>query len=118
MTDPTPKGDGQKLYLDAMNASGQTTPAQWNNTIGAPGFLGTYGVTQAFKTCGYPCSGAKLADAMESLKLTFPGVVSGEYGWASTLHSPYSQLYIYGWDPATSKPRIVKEGVVSGPLTS
>ncbi|HVW41675.1 MAG TPA: ABC transporter substrate-binding protein [Amycolatopsis sp.] len=118
MTDPTPQGEGQKLYLDAMTASGQTTPAQWNNTIGAPGFLSAYGVTQAFKACGYPCSGEKLASAMESLKLTFPGVVSGEYGWAATLHSPYSQLYIYGWDPAAGKPHIVKEGIVSGPLTS
>ena len=117
LLDPAaPVGQGQQIYAEGMAANGQTTAAQVNNTIGAPGFLSTYAVTQALKACGHPCSGAKLADAMEQLKIDFPGIVSGTYGWSDKLHSPYSHLYIYGWDAATQKPKIAKEGVVSGPL--
>ncbi|HVV08122.1 ABC transporter substrate-binding protein [Amycolatopsis sp.] len=117
LLDPAaPAGQGQQIYAEGMSATGQTTAATVNNTIGAPGFLSTYAVTQALAACGYPCSGAKLADAMESLKIDFPGVVSGTYGWTGQLHSPYSQFYVYGWDATAQKPKIAKEGVVSGPL--
>jgi branched-chain amino acid transport system substrate-binding protein len=100
---------GAKMYIDGMNSIGQTSLTQLNGIIGVPGFLGTYGVAQSFKACGYPCSGAKLATAMESLKLTLPGLVSGTYGWSPSLHSPYTQLFIYVWDPATKAPKIVKQ---------
>jgi branched-chain amino acid transport system substrate-binding protein len=105
---------GATMYIDGMKSIGQTTLTQLNGIIGAPGFLSTYGVMQSFKTCGSPCSGQKLATAMESLKLALPGLVSGTYGWSPSLHSPYTQLYVYTWDPAAKAPKIVKQDFALG----
>ena len=97
-----------------MKSVGQTTPAQLNGIIGVPGFLVIYGIAQALKTCGYPCSGPKLATALESLKLTLPGLVSGTFGWTPALHTPYTQEFVYAWDPATQAAKIVDQNFVLG----
>jgi branched-chain amino acid transport system substrate-binding protein len=114
ITDAASTQAGAGMYVGAMKSIGQTSLTQLNGIIGAPGFLTAYGVTQAFKTCGYPCSGQSLATAMESLKLTLPGLVSGTYGWTPALHTPYTQLFVYAWDPAKKAPAIVKQGLVLG----
>jgi hypothetical protein len=102
------------MYISGMKSVGQTTPSQLNGIIGVPGFLTVYGITQALKSCSYPCSGATLATALESLKLTLPGLVSGTFGWTQSLHTPYTQEYVYAWDPATKAPKIVEQDLVLG----
>jgi hypothetical protein len=115
ITNPASTAPGAKMYIDGMTSISETSLTQLNGIIGAPGFLSTYGVMQSFKTCGYPCGGAKLATAMESLKLnSLPGLVSGTYGWTSSLHTPYSQLFVYAWDPGTKAPKIVEQNFALG----
>jgi ABC-type branched-subunit amino acid transport system substrate-binding protein len=108
---------GAAMYIDGMKSLGQTSLSQLNGIIGAPGFLTVYGITQAFKACGYPCGGAGLATAMESLKLTMPGLASGTYGWTSSVHTPYAQEFVYAWDPTTKAPKIVEQNLVLGSPT-
>jgi branched-chain amino acid transport system substrate-binding protein len=108
---------GAAMYIDGMKSLGQTSLSQLNGIIGAPGFLTVYGITQSFKTCGYPCGGAKLATAMESLKLTMPGLTSGTYGWTPSVHTPYAQEFVYAWDPTTKAPKIVEQDLVLGSPT-
>jgi branched-chain amino acid transport system substrate-binding protein len=105
---------GASMYIDGMKSLGQTSLSQLNGIIGAPGFLTVYGITQAFKACGYPCGGAKLATAMESLKLTMPGLASGTYGWTPSVHTPYTQEFVYAWDPTTKAPKIVEQDFALG----
>ncbi len=114
VTDPASTQSGAAMYISGMKSVGQTTPAQLNGIIGVPGFLTIYGIAQALKTCAYPCSGSKLATALESLKLTLPGLVSGTFGWTSALHTPYSQEYVYAWDPATKAMKIVDQDFALG----
>jgi len=116
ITDASSTQAGTAMYVAGMKSIGQTTLSQLNSTIGAPGFLSTYGVIQSFKSCGYPCDGQKLASAMEKLQLTFPGLVSGNYGWSSQLHSPYTRLFVYAWDPASKAPKPVGSGIDLGKL--
>ncbi|MCW2528151.1 MAG: Extracellular ligand-binding receptor [Pseudonocardiales bacterium] len=116
-TTPDAKSTGQQMYIDGMKLIGQNTLDELNNIIGPPGFLSAMGVMEAFKSCGYPCSGEKLATAMEKVAVPFAGLVSGNYGWDSTLHSPYKQLFIYGWDPTTKTAKIIKQGIKSGALS-
>jgi branched-chain amino acid transport system substrate-binding protein len=114
VTDPASTQAGAATYIAGMKSVGQTTPAQLNGIIGVPGFLTVYGITQALKTCGYPCSGGKLASALESLKLPLPGLVSGTFGWTAALHTPYTQEFVYAWDPATKTPKIVDQNFALG----
>jgi branched-chain amino acid transport system substrate-binding protein len=114
VTDTASTQAGAAMYISGMKSVGQTTPAQLNGIIGVPGFLTVYGITQALKTCSYPCGGEKLATALESLKLTLPGLVSGTFGWTPALHTPYSQEYVYAWDPATKATKIVDPNFALG----
>jgi len=114
VTDTASTQAGAAMYISGMKAVGQTTPAQLNGIIGVPGFLTVYGITQALKTCSYPCGGQKLATALESLKLTLPGLVSGTFGWTAALHTPYTQEFVYAWDQATQATKIVDQNFVLG----
>jgi branched-chain amino acid transport system substrate-binding protein len=114
VTDTASAQSGAAMYISGMKSVGQTSAAQLNGIIGVPGFLTVYGITQALKTCRYPCSGQKLATALESLKLTLPGLVSGTFGWTSALHTPYTSEFVYAWDPATKAPEIVDQDFVLG----
>jgi branched-chain amino acid transport system substrate-binding protein len=105
---------GAAMYIDGMKSIGQTSLSQLNGIIGAPGFLTVYGITQALKSCGYPCTGSNLATGLESLKLTVPGLVSGTFGWTSALHTPYTKEVVYAWDPTTKAPAIVDPDFVLG----
>lgn len=108
---------GAAMYISGMKSIGQTTLSQLNGIIGAPGFITVYGITQALKTCSYPCSGADLATALQSLKLTLPGLVSGTFGWTSALHTPYTHEFVYAWDPTTKAPKIVEQSLELGTPT-
>jgi branched-chain amino acid transport system substrate-binding protein len=114
VTDPASTQSGAAMYISGMKGVGQTSAAQLNGIIGVPGFLTVYGITQALKTCGYPCGGEKLATALESIKLTLPGLVSGTFGWTAALHTPYRQEFVYAWDPATKAPKVVDQDFVLG----
>jgi branched-chain amino acid transport system substrate-binding protein len=114
VTDTASTQAGAAMYVQGMKSVGQTTPAQLNGIIGVPGFLTVYGIAQALKTCSYPCAGDKLATALEALKLTLPGLVSGTFGWTAAVHTPYTQEYVYAWDDATSAPKIVDQDFVLG----
>jgi branched-chain amino acid transport system substrate-binding protein len=105
------------MYISGMKSVGQTSPSQLNGIIGVPGFLTVYGITQALKTCSYPCGGQQLATALESVKLTLPGLVSGTFGWTAALHTPYTQEFVYAWDPTTKAPEIVEQNLVLGTPT-
>jgi branched-chain amino acid transport system substrate-binding protein len=117
VTDTASTQSGAAMYISGMKTLGQTTPSQLNGIIGVPGFLTVYGITQALKTCSYPCSGATLATALESLKLTLPGLVSGTFGWTAALHTPYTHEFVYAWDTATKAPEIVEQSLVLGTPT-
>jgi branched-chain amino acid transport system substrate-binding protein len=117
VTDTASTQSGAAMYIAGMKTLGQTTPSQLNGIIGVPGFLTVYGITQALKTCSYPCSGATLATALESLKLTLPGLVSGTFGWTAALHTPYTHEFVYAWDTATKAPEIVEQSLVLGTPT-
>jgi branched-chain amino acid transport system substrate-binding protein len=114
VTDTASTQSGAAMYISGMKSVGQTSAAQLNGIIGVPGFLTVYGITQALKTCSYPCGGEKLATALESLKLTLPGLVSGTFGWTAALHTPYTREFVYAWDPATKAPKIVEQDFVLG----
>jgi ABC-type branched-subunit amino acid transport system substrate-binding protein len=114
VTDTASTQAGAAMYISGMKSVGQASAAQLNGIIGVPGFLTVYGITQALKTCSYPCGGTKLATALGSLKLTLPGLVSGPFGWTPSLHTPYTQEFVYAWDPATKAPKIVDQDFALG----
>jgi ABC-type branched-subunit amino acid transport system substrate-binding protein len=117
VTDTASTDAGAAMYISGMKSVGQTSPSQLNGIIGVPGFLTVYGITQALKTCSYPCSGTNLATALAALKLTLPGLVSGTFGWTSALHTPFTHEFVYAWDPATKAPKIVEQSLVLGTPT-
>jgi branched-chain amino acid transport system substrate-binding protein len=114
VTDTASTQAGAAMYLSGMKSVGQTTPSQLNGIIGVPGFLTVYGITQALKSCGYPCSGDKLASGLESLKLTLPGLASGTFGWTPALHTPYTKELVYAWDQSTKAVKIVDQNFALG----
>jgi branched-chain amino acid transport system substrate-binding protein len=114
LTDAASTQSGAAMYISGMKSIGQTSLSQLNGIIGPPGFITVYGIAQALKTCSYPCSGEQLATALESLKLTLPGLVSGTFGWTAALHTPYTKEFVYAWDPATKAPKIVDPDLVLG----
>jgi len=116
ITDLNPTEQGAKMAVEALAMEGQKTLDQINQVLGPQAFPAPYAVMQALKSCGYPCSGDKLADQLEQVKLTLPGLVDGTFGWTSDLHLPYSELSIYGWDPATKQPKLAQSGLQAGPL--
>ncbi|MCU1612738.1 MAG: livK [Frankiales bacterium] len=117
VTDTNPTGSGAQLYAAAMSGIGQGTAAGMNGVIGTAGFLGTYATAQAVGKCGDSCTGDQLAAQMEKVKLSLPGLVSGDYGWRSSLHQPYQKYFIYHWDASAQKTVPAASAVPFGDLS-
>jgi len=116
ITDLGTAQQGAALAVQALKTQGQTTLAQINQVLGPQAFVGPYAAIQALKSCGYPCTGSALANALEHTSVSLPGLVSGSFSWTPSLHLGFHQLYIFGYDPTTGQPKVVESGLPVGSL--
>jgi ABC-type branched-subunit amino acid transport system substrate-binding protein len=106
------KAAGEALMIKADKAAGLNTTSKINNAVGPPAFLAMYGLLSALKKCG-GCTGSSLATEVSHTALSFPGLVSGTYGWTTTSHVPYQQMLVYRSVPH-KLPTVVKSGLKLG----
>ena len=116
ITDTAATQQGIALAVQALKTQGQTTLAQINQVLGPQAFVGPYAAIQALKSCGYPCTGTAMANALEHTSVSLPGLVSGTFAWTPSLHLGFHQLYVFGYDQATGQPEAVESGLPVGPL--
>ena len=82
-----------------------TTASGLNNGQVVLDWVRAQDILAALKKCGAGFTGASMQKALESTTISLPGVVDN-YGYSATNHVPVSTVYIYGWDAATSAPKL------------
>jgi branched-chain amino acid transport system substrate-binding protein len=103
-------GTGYSTYRAIVSAAKQNPYA----TFVASGYENAEIVTQALKACGYPCSGSKLNDALNSLTYDDAGLSGSVLSYSKTSHQAIHALFAYDWDAATNAPHLVASGLGTG----
>jgi branched-chain amino acid transport system substrate-binding protein len=106
---------GAAEYVAQMKTAGVTSASALNNGQVVLDWVRAQDILAALKKCGSNCDGASMQKALESTTITLPGVVDS-YGYSSTNHVPVSTVYIYGWDTATSAPKLEEPAAQMGSL--
>jgi ABC-type branched-subunit amino acid transport system substrate-binding protein len=66
------------------------------------GYITAAAFGQALKSCGYPCSGAQLTNALDKAHLSMPGL-EPSFGYSAHDHYPYPNWYLYQVDGPTAR---------------
>lgn len=85
-----------KAFLTAMGSKlgKNPTDATINGGEAVDAYITASAFGQALKTCGYPCSGAQLTQAVERVKLSLPDL-DASVGYTVSDHFPYRLWYVY-----------------------
>jgi branched-chain amino acid transport system substrate-binding protein len=110
-----PKAAGAALAVKALKLVGVTGVANINQGTGPEEFPPVWAALQALKSCD-ACSGAKFVKALESVRISLPGLMAGKFGWSKTLHLPYKDEYFYHYDASTKLPQEVGKPLPLGPV--
>jgi branched-chain amino acid transport system substrate-binding protein len=117
VTSTSAPGAGLQQYLAALATVGRTTPSKINGTGGPVAYLGDEGLFAGLKACGYPCKGSSLSADLNSVSLTAPGLVDGNYGWSSSLHVLFNNFSIWAYNPSSSSIGAVASNLAIGPVS-
>jgi ABC-type branched-subunit amino acid transport system substrate-binding protein len=97
---PQSTGSSAKLYTKQLASQGVTGAANLNGGQLTTDWVAAVDVADALKACtkahGGNCTGAQLDAALNTTKVSLPGVVVGA-GYTATDHILTSSTYIYGW---------------------
>jgi branched-chain amino acid transport system substrate-binding protein len=104
------EGTGYSTYSAIASAAKQNPYV----TFVASGYENAEIVTQALKSCGYPCSGSKLNDALNSLTYDDDGLSGSVLSYSKNSHQAIHALFAYDWDAATNAPHLVESGLSTG----
>jgi ABC-type branched-subunit amino acid transport system substrate-binding protein len=78
------------------------------------GYLQAMIFADAFRRCGFPCSGEQLQAALDQTNFDAGGVVDGSVVITPSNHEPVSSLAAYQWDSAHTAPVIVASDLKAG----
>jgi branched-chain amino acid transport system substrate-binding protein len=112
---PNATQSGAAQYVSEMKAAGVTSATDLNNGQLVLDWVRAQDILAALKKCGSGCDGASMQKALENTTISLPGVVD-KYGYSATNHVPVSTVYIYGWDAATSAPKLEEPAAPMGSL--
>jgi ABC-type branched-subunit amino acid transport system substrate-binding protein len=112
---PSATQSGAAEYVAQMKAAGVTSASALNNGQVVLDWVRAQDILAALKKCGGSCDGAGMQKALESTTISLPGVVD-KYGYSATNHVPVSTVYIYGWDAASSAPKLEEPAAPMGSL--
>jgi branched-chain amino acid transport system substrate-binding protein len=103
-------GQGITDFVDAIKAVGGDPEKQFANR----GYLEGLVIEEAFKKCGFPCSGSQMAAALNTVNLDTRGLTAGPVKFSATNHIAVSSLSAIAWDTAANKIVQIKANLAGG----
>jgi branched-chain amino acid transport system substrate-binding protein len=100
--DPSTTNPQQKALIAQVSKVLGSSASDLNQGEGSSIAAGPYIVVAALQKCGYPCSGAQLATALESSSTTAAGLIPAGFGFSSSLHFGIKQYSFYHWDTSAN----------------
>lgn len=105
--DPNTTNADEKKLIAQLNKAGMSSANDLNVGSGSYTAVGPAAIVAALQKCGYPCSGQKLADALETSTTDVFGLAPEGYGYSADSHFGVKRFYYYHWDDS-------KKAIVSG----
>jgi branched-chain amino acid transport system substrate-binding protein len=87
---------GVKNFIAAAKAEGTNPNAFWE----LHGYTMAIVISKAFTTCGFPCSGAQMADALNHTVVNTMGLTFAPISYTSNNHVGAWSAEFFHWDPA------------------
>lgn len=108
-------GDTGQLgaWAKRMEKLGAKTTDQMNAGLGTQTGIMAVALVAGLKLCGWPCNGPKLADSLQKIKVTIPGLVE-DYAYSPTNHYGVSTYYVLGWNKGSQKIVVDASGLKVG----
>jgi branched-chain amino acid transport system substrate-binding protein len=97
---PGDNGSGAKSYIAQMKSAGITGTSNLNTGQLTLDWIQGQDIVAALKKCAGSCTGAQMQTALQTTKISLPGVINS-FGYTSTDHIPLASEYIYGYSSAT-----------------
>ena len=96
---------GEKALAKAFAKLGAKSATVINAGSGSQDAVGPYAIISALKICGFPCTGPKMAAALQKVKISVPGLVpAGSYGYTAQRHVGAQVFSYYHWNTAKKEP--------------
>jgi branched-chain amino acid transport system substrate-binding protein len=106
---PTSFGHNAGAQVDIMNKAAKAAGKSADEYFFSFGYVQGYIVGQGLKKCGYPCSGDKLATALNKLtNFDTGGLTFGNWMYSANNHSGIQNVAFFAWD--TAKKNAVQSG--------
>ncbi len=86
-----------------MKKLGMTTTAAMNQGENSLNLIAPFAIVNALKTCGFPCSGPKMADALNHVSLNIPGLFPNNYKYSASDHTGATGYVYYQLNPSTNQ---------------
>jgi len=99
-----------RQMVDALAGQGVT---DINSSDVPVDYLGAALVAKALTSCGSPCTGAALRNALAGTGLDLPGLTVGHFGFSSGSNVPQSAVDVYRWDSRRDAPELVLSQVAA-----
>jgi branched-chain amino acid transport system substrate-binding protein len=100
-------------WAKQMEKLGAKTTDQMNAGLGTQTGIMAVALVAGLKACGWPCSGSQLANALQKINISIPGLVLN-FSYSSTNHYGVSSYYVLGWNKSKQKISVVASGLKVG----